>query len=575
MPADNGRIVVPLDGRGFFLRADGTPGSFAALTSALKAGRVDGIEPLAIVAHDLTGPVENHPSLRLTLTNVLPRPVSGALTVTLGGLTLSAPAPVTVGPNETRDVTVPITGGEAKPSNTYPLSVAFDGGADGKAQLSEDVHADVIAHRTITVDGNLDDWKGVLPQTVTAGNAAPTLAEAAWFPFKNFDTSVGSGFATGYLAYDAQNFYFAAKVADSTPDPGTVRFATRDDDAYFYPAVSYTKSTGGKAFSIRWTGTVTPKYSETYTFTTRSDDGVRLFVNGKRVIDNWTDHGSAEDTATVALTAGKPCDLKLEYFNSAGGGEMRLFWQSASQPRTLVPADALSGQYYSGRDFDALKLTRTDKTIDFSWGDGVWPDPAYGSETLQELRWPAGVRRYSYRKNPELPSGNAPGHDNVQIAFNVLPPDKKAWYAHPPGVMPGFTSYADTDYEYALNQVAPQYGGGTEIWRLAYPGMPHKHFYPRQPASPLDGPAHGGKLVMTRDANTRIVECAIPWSEIPEVKKCLDAGRPIKFSFRVNDNAGGGTMELSRGRSVAKRNPSFHVDWAEHWANELEFGWGK
>jgi hypothetical protein len=31
-------------------------------------------------------------------------------------------------------------------------------------------------------------------------------------------------------------------------------------------------------------------------------------------------------------------------------------------------------------------------------------------------------------------------------------------------------------------------------------------------------------------------------------------------------------MELSRGRSVAKRNGSFHVDWVEHWANELEFG---
>ena len=575
VPAENGHVTVPLDGRGFFLRADGSRGSFAALTAALQAGHIEGIEPLAIVAHDFTASVESHPSLRLSLTNVLNRPVSGPLTVTLGGLTLAAPGTVTVGPNETRDVTIPVTDGAATAPNTYPLSVVFDGGTDGKAQLSEDVHANVIAHRTITVDGNLDDWKGVLPQTVTSGKAAPTLTEAAWFPFKNFDTSVGSGFATGYLAYDDHFFYFAAKVADSTPDPGMVRFATRNDDDYFYPEISYTKSTGGKAFSIRWTGTVTPKYSETYTFTTRSDDGVRLFVNGKQVIDNWTDHGATDDTATVALKAGEPCTLKMEYYNGAGGGEIHLFWQSASQPRTLVPADTLSGQYYTANDFNTLKLTRTDKTIDFTWGDGVWPDPAFGSETLEELHWPAGVRRYSYRKDPELPAGNAPSHDNVQIAFNVLPPDQKYLLPHPPGVMPGFTNYADTDYEYALNQVAPQYGGGTEIWRLSYPGMPRKHFYPRQPKSPLDGPAHGGKLVVTRDANTRIVECAIPWTEIPDVKKCLDAGRPIKFSFRVNDNAGGGTMELSRGRSVAKRNGSFHVDWAEHWANELEFGWGK
>ena len=197
------------------------------------------------------------------------------------------------------------------------------------------------------------------------------------------------------------------------------------------------------------------------------------------------------------------------------------------------------------------------------------------TDAPQALDWPAGVRRYSYRKAPELPAGNAPAHDNVQIAFNVLPQSEKPWYTHPPGVMPGFTNYKDTDYEYALNQVAPQYGGGTEIWRLSYPGMPSKHFYPRQPSSPLDGPVRGGKLAMTRDATTRIVECSIPWSEMPAVKRCLDAGQPVKFSFRVNDNKGEGTMELSRGRSAAKRNGSFHVDWVEHWANELEFAWGK
>jgi hypothetical protein len=44
-----------------------------------------------------------------------------------------------------------------------------------------------------------------------------------------------------------------------------------------------------------------------------------------------------------------------------------------------------------------------------------------------------------------------------------------------------------------------------------------------------------------------------------------------RFSFRVNDNASGGCLELSRRRSVAKRNGSFHVDWVEHWANEVGF----
>ena len=192
-----------------------------------------------------------------------------------------------------------------------------------------------------------------------------------------------------------------------------------------------------------------------------------------------------------------------------------------------------------------------------------------------ELRWPAGVRRYSYRKYPILPQGNAPNFDNVQLAFNVLPADQKPWYSHPPGTMPRYVGYYDTDYEYALNKVLAKYGGGVEIWRLRYPGMPHKHFYPRQARSPLDGPAKGGRLVVLHEGNTRIVECSLPWAEIPDVKKKLDAGETIKFSFRVNDNAGLGCMELSKGRSVAQRNGSFMVDWTEHWANELEFDFEK
>ena len=66
-----------------------------------------------------------------------------------------------------------------------------------------------------------------------------TTTQAAWFPFVNFDASAGAGIATGYCAYDSNNFYFAAKVADPTTDAGTVRMATRDDDAYFYPSVSH------------------------------------------------------------------------------------------------------------------------------------------------------------------------------------------------------------------------------------------------------------------------------------------------------------------------------------------------
>jgi hypothetical protein len=104
--------------------------------------------------------------------------------------------------------------------------------------------------------------------------------------------------------------------------------------------------------------------------------------------------------------------------------------------------------------------------------------------------------------------------------------------------------------------------------------MPRKHFFPRQPKSPYDGPVKNGKLVTVRKGNTLFTECAIPWSEIPDVKKLIDKGGKIKFSARINDDgAGAACMELARDRSVSKVNArAFHPDWKEHWANELEFG---
>ena len=316
----------------------------------------------------------------------------------------------------------------------------MNAGQDGEVVHKEDMRVNLISHRTITIDGDLSDWRGVLPQTIRSDSAiGVSMSEKAYLPFAKFDEGTANGLAAGYLAYDENCFYFASRISDDTPDPGAPRFEFRDQDADFYPEVSYT---------------------------------------------------------------------------------------------------------------DSSKKT--------------------------PLIWPAGVRRFSYRQDPEIPCGkfaNGGYRDNVQLAFNVIPPSGKSMLMNPPGTEPRFMSYPCTDYEFALNKVAEQYGGGTEIWRLLSPGMPRKNFYPRQPHAIIDGgPVKSGKLVVKRDGNMRIVECAIPWEEIPEVKKRLDNGQSIKFSFRVNDN-GGPSSELASGRSASKDDPlAFHVDWATHWATELEFG---
>ena len=210
--------------------------------------------------------------------------------------------------------------------------------------------------------------------------------------------------------------------------------------------------------------------------------------------------------------------------------------------------------------------------------DGVTLRPVQ-QEVKIPLIWPDGVRHFTYRKNPVTPDNSGLGYsyDNVLLAFNVLPEGKDGLLAYPPGTMPHYTGYKCTDYEYALNQVAPEYGGGTEIWRLLAPGLNRKHFFPRQPKSEREGPVKDGKLVIRREGNTLITECAIPWTELPDVKQAMEEGRTVKLSFRVNDNgAPGSCMELAKERSVSKLNArAFHPDWKAHWANELEFSFEK
>ena len=151
-------------------------------------------------------------------------------------------------------------------------------------------------------------------------------------------------------------------------------------------------------FSVRWNGRIQPQYSQTYTFFSTADDGVRLWVNGQPVIDQWNNRprllgdangdgvvnftdfqlvelqsGSSNpqsdfnndgtvDSAdfkifydnygktasatsptasgTITLIGGQVYDLKMEYFQDAGQANAKLEWQSDGQTRQVVPAVA-------------------------------------------------------------------------------------------------------------------------------------------------------------------------------------------------------------------------------------------
>ncbi|WP_150266181.1 glycosyl hydrolase [Paenibacillus tepidiphilus] len=100
------------------------------------------------------------------------------------------------------------------------------------------------------------------------------------------------------------------------------------------PAVS------ANAFSVRWSGRICPSYSESYTIYSSSDDGIRVWIDGALVIDSWIKQSGQERKGTVTLTAGRLHALKVEYYENAGDAKAVLMWESASQTKGVIPAEA-------------------------------------------------------------------------------------------------------------------------------------------------------------------------------------------------------------------------------------------
>jgi len=102
-----------------------------------------------------------------------------------------------------------------------------------------------------------------------------------------------------------------------------------------------TAAMGVDTFSVRWTGQVLPQFSEAHTFFTVSDDGVRLWVNGQLIVNNWTDHASVENFGTINLTGGQRYDIRMEFYERGGQATAKLLWSSPSTAKTLIPTGRL------------------------------------------------------------------------------------------------------------------------------------------------------------------------------------------------------------------------------------------
>ncbi len=79
-------------------------------------------------------------------------------------------------------------------------------------------------------------------------------------------------------------------------------------------------------FSARWTGDLTAPESGDYKLGVRADDGVRLIVDGKTLVDDWSEHAARLSSGTIRLVKGQTVHLKVEYYEKEGQASIQLQW---------------------------------------------------------------------------------------------------------------------------------------------------------------------------------------------------------------------------------------------------------
>jgi hypothetical protein len=155
----------------------------------------------------------------------------------------------------------------------------------------------------------------------------------------------GSGLKGDY--YEGPSFdQFVFSRADPNVDYDWITYPTQSPGPGI---VAYTD------YTARWTGRIVADYSETYTFYAAADDGVRVWINHKLILDDWKWHSQLSQFSNqFTFKAGEQYLFKCEYLELDGGGaSVYLYWQSPHTPKQFIPEDAFF--YPLPSDEQALK----------------------------------------------------------------------------------------------------------------------------------------------------------------------------------------------------------------------------
>jgi len=220
-------------------------------------------------------------------------------------------------------------------------------------------------------------------------------------------------------------------------------------------------------FAVRWSGEIEALYSESYTFITGADDGIRVWLNGEMIVDDWADHDRTETSSDpVPLDAGQRYSIVVEGYENGGEAEWQLYWQSQSTPRAVVPQNVLypavkAQDYPASKPIPADGAVLKDTWISMEWtkGPAAVTHDVYLGDNYDDVA--AG--------SPDAFQGNQ-GTTNFVIGFPGFP--------YPDGLIEGTTYYWRID---EVNETHPDSPWKGPVWSFTV--APKMAFAP----DPVDG----------------------------------------------------------------------------------------
>lgn len=97
-------------------------------------------------------------------------------------------------------------------------------------------------------------------------------------------------------------------------------------------------------FAVVWEGEIEAPFTETITFKSTTDDGVRLWVDGQLIIDNWNDQMVNSNYGSISMGAWTRVPIRMEYYQNKVYAEAQLEWSSPSMEEEIVPTSFLYPQ---------------------------------------------------------------------------------------------------------------------------------------------------------------------------------------------------------------------------------------